>query len=140
MPLDQHLQHGHAVPGKPVLSIGTGLDEEKLRLAREPIYLRTAEALLRFYFTPYRSDAALPAVGGGSASIPTVRLAKRPIFDGRAAPLFELNERTVVLQDRGALGSDHLHAHQHGDSQWKGLSEIAATSREHSPEKFGGLA
>lgn len=38
------------------------------------------------------------------------------------------------------LCSDQLHATKHGESQWKGLSEIAATSREHFPGKFGGHA
>jgi hypothetical protein len=120
--LDHMTQHGHRISGEPVVTVDHGLDQKI------------------FAFRDQESDAALPAVGGGSASIPTVRLAKRPIFDGRAAPLSKLFERPVC-QDQVTLGSrNDLHAHQHGDSQWKGLSEIAATSREHFPEKFGGLA
>jgi hypothetical protein len=75
--LDHMTQHGHRISGEPVVTVDHGLHQEI------------------FAFRDQESDAALPRVGGGSARVTpgTAPRFKRRIRR-RAAPLFELNERT----------------------------------------------
>jgi hypothetical protein len=168
--IDNHPQHIDGEQGQPIVTSRGCVDAEKLSFSYYEIQFGASSKRTRNRIGTVDECGGVDGHAGSLQSLGLLpkmrsygdsryqarpalhffpeRLPARPRMLGVriASSIHPIRARSVLRQDFGnelksqLLLTNHLHATQHGESKWKGLSEIAATESEHFPEKFGGDA